>query len=152
MKQKYRATFTITSLENQTDKELSLSITSMGSASQPVNLFLTVPAHQRISNLGLSFGPQEKYGHQPAKGYVISTTQGVEPFKIVRVQFEYKEDPLSDIPYYYGHHSLRLPYLYYWALYCNDKHIETFQTKEHERKQYSLIIKSVCSIQVIEST
>ncbi len=151
MKQNYEAAFTITSLENQTDKELSLSITAIGSSSSQ-SLFLTIPAYQKVSSLELSFGPQEKYEHQPVKGYLITNTQSTEPIKTVRAQFEYKENPLSDIPYFYDHRSLRLPYLYYWTLYCDDKQIQLLHIEEHERKKYSLIIKNLCSVQVIEST
>lgn len=151
MEQKHQAAFTITSLENHTDKEFSLAIKSIGSSSHPVNLFLTIPAHQKVAALQLSFGPQEHYEHQPPKGYLITNTHGTEPFKTLKAQFEYKENPLIDILYEYNHRSLNLPYLYYWALYCNNKQVQLFQTQEHERKSYSLVIGSLSLVQIKEN-
>lgn len=146
----YKVPFVLDTIKNNAKSDLSFSIESVGISTEP--LILSLRAGQQITGLGLSFGPQEYKEVYVPKGYLITDLGSHTVFTTLKVLLDYVENPLIDIPYEYNHRSLTLPYLYYWSLYCNNKYIQAFSSKEHERKCYVLTINNECNINVEECT
>ncbi len=143
----YIPAFTITALINQAAEDLELSVSPLGE-SQDVMTSIKVPAHDSVPcNLG--FGPQEIKEYQPPVGYVFVNQKGERPFRTVTVLFDYKENPLVDIPIYSDYRSIQLSYLYHWVLLCNGAKIATTTVPEYKRVQYRLLFGENCKMQAV---
>ncbi len=109
-------------------------------------LSIQVPAHDSVQ-CDLGFGPQEIKEYQPPLGYIFVNQKGETPFGTLTVLFDYKENPLVDIPIYSDYRSIQLPYLYHWVLLCNGAKIATITVPEHNRVKYRLLFGENCQVQ-----
>lgn len=139
--------FTIRELVNNTDSDITITIISLGTPTEPFKTELSIQAHQTASCL-LSFGRQEELNYIPPSGYLITHKDTTGPFRTICCVFDYVEDPLIDIPIVHGYRFRNVVQRYHWSLFCDEAQVASFSSFEHERIAYKLIIGNSCSIKM----
>ncbi len=130
--QLYKAPFTIVSIANELGSDLHLEILSLGSPSEHIRKELVVQAGQLVECF-LPFGQQEqREGHIPPAGYLITVREGPARCKKVMISSEEADSP---IPAAVGY-VFKINYA--WTIWCDDKKIETYYGDEQTRVSYVL--------------
>lgn len=134
---KFVAAFSIVSFLNNTKKDLNLKIKSLGNPTEKIDIDLTVKAGELFRFDNLSFGPQEVREIIPPIGFSIKTNSK-EPCEMIRFEFDFAQDPLvgMQIDVKVG---AQFPRLFYWSLFCNGNHLETFTSYENKRAKFAIL-------------
>ena len=132
------APFIITQLQNKTDRQLELLITSLDNTIQQN---VSLAAHE-LHSIALPFGRSENFKNQSGYlvGYSIHNLGSNSPFKSLILSYTLTEDPLAQVFREYTE-LIRKRFVHYWTLQVDGKVVGLYQVPEGTSRSYRLVIE-----------